>query len=61
MAWVLIIPYVLLLLLLAALPVAFAAVAVRLSQATVRVAAVTLLAVPGMVVLIFAIGAMTQM
>ena len=58
MAWVLSIPFLLLLLLLAALPVIFMAVAVRPSQTTLRVAGMTLVALPVLVVLFVGIAAM---
>jgi hypothetical protein len=57
-AWVLSIPFLLLLLLLVALPVTFIAVAVRPSHATLRAAGITLLALPVVVVLLVGIGAM---
>jgi hypothetical protein len=56
-AWVLVIPLLLLLLLLAALPVILMAVAVRPSHATLRVAGITLLALPVVVVGIVGVGA----
>jgi hypothetical protein len=58
LAWVLTIPLLLLLLLLAALPVTFSAVAIRPSHATVRAAAVTLLALPVVVILLIVVGRM---
>jgi hypothetical protein len=51
--WILIIP---LFLIVAALPVTFAMVAVRPSQRTLRAAAVTLLALPVLVILIVIAG-----
>ncbi len=56
MSWLVLIPVFVV---LAALPATFLAVAAQPSRATVRAAGVTLMAVPVVVLLVVAVGAMT--